>query len=175
MSQTLTLTLAIATSLRSEKPLNAAALHRLRREFSKHLRDWDGQRVIALAHELSEDRGVPRSRMIACGLVGNHAAALCALTPADLERLAGELECWGDVDLFACLVAGIAWRDGGIQTKTIHKWAKSRDRWWRRAALASTVPLNVRSRRGRGDPERTLKVCHLLVKDRDDAIMKALS
>ena len=55
------------------------------------------------------------------------------------------------------------------------KWAKSKDRWWRRAALVSTVPLNVKARGGRGDARRTLRICALLIDDRDEMIVKALS
>jgi 3-methyladenine DNA glycosylase AlkD len=54
-------------------------------------------------------------------------------------------------------------------------WAASSDRWWRRAALVSTVPLNLRAAGGTGDRDRTLAVCRLLVQDRDDMVVKALS
>lgn len=50
------------------------------------------------------------------------------------------------------------------------------DRWvWRRAVSVSTVPLNMKSRGGIGDPQRTLAVCDLLIADRDDMVVKALS
>jgi 3-methyladenine DNA glycosylase AlkD len=60
----------------------------------------------------------------------------------------------------------------------IQRWARSPDRWWRRAALVSTVPLNNRargSRAERGDAPRTLAICARLVADRDDIVVKALS
>lgn len=57
----------------------------------------------------------------------------------------------------------------------IHRWARSPDRWWRRAALVSTVALNVRSQGGPGDVARTLAVCCMLAADRDDMVYKALS
>ena len=43
------------------------------------------------------------------------------------------------------------------------------------AALVSTVPLNVKARGGRGDARRTLRICALLIDDRDEMIVKALS
>ena len=52
---------------------------------------------------------------------------------------------------------------------------KAGHRWWRRAALVSTVPLNVAARGGHGDPRRALAVCRLLVDDPDDMVEKALS
>jgi 3-methyladenine DNA glycosylase AlkD len=60
----------------------------------------------------------------------------------------------------------------------ITKWARSKDRWWRRAALVSTVPLNSRARgsgAAGGDAARTLAVCRLLAADRDEMVVKALS
>jgi 3-methyladenine DNA glycosylase AlkD len=52
-------------------------------------------------------------------------------------------------------------------------WADSKDRWWRRIALVSTVALSRR-----GDPDdlrRVVRICTLLVSDRDDMVVKALS
>jgi 3-methyladenine DNA glycosylase AlkD len=37
------------------------------------------------------------------------------------------------------------------------------------------VPLNNKARGGTGDSRRTLAVCELVVKDRDDMVVKALS
>jgi 3-methyladenine DNA glycosylase AlkD len=37
------------------------------------------------------------------------------------------------------------------------------------------VPLNLRSRGGTGDTNRTLDICRRLVADRDDMVVKALS
>lgn len=82
---------------------------------------------------------------------------------------------WWSVDSFARTLAGPAWRDGLINERVITKWARSTDRWWRRAALVSTVALNVRSKGGGGDVARTLRVCRLLVDDHDDMVEKALS
>ena len=82
---------------------------------------------------------------------------------------------WGAVDGFARTISGPAWRDGLIGDEVIHRWARSPSRWWRRAALVSTVALNVRSRGGKGDVPRTLGVCSLLADDGDDMVYKALS
>jgi 3-methyladenine DNA glycosylase AlkD len=79
------------------------------------------------------------------------------------------------VDAFACFISGPAWREGHVGDAVIRRWAKSKDRWWRRAALVSTVPLNVRARGGSGDAGRTLAVCELLKGDRDEMVVKALS
>jgi len=78
------------------------------------------------------------------------------------------------VDTFACYLAGTAWREQQVGDQLIAKWARSPNRWWRRAALVSTVPLNNKRAAAPGDSMRTLLVCRLLVNDRDDMIVKAL-
>jgi 3-methyladenine DNA glycosylase AlkD len=55
------------------------------------------------------------------------------------------------------------------------QWARSRDPWWRRAALVSTVPLNAKSLGGVGDTKRTIRICTALRADRDPMVVKALS
>jgi 3-methyladenine DNA glycosylase AlkD len=77
--------------------------------------------------------------------------------------------------MFGCYLAGPAWREHQVSERLIHSWVRSKDRWWRRAALVSTVPLNNKARGGTGDPVRTLKICELLVADRDEMVVKALS
>ena len=54
-------------------------------------------------------------------------------------------------------------------------WAHSEDRWWRRIALVCTIALNKRTWGGTGDIPRTLKICRLLVEDKDDMVVKAMS
>jgi len=72
-------------------------------------------------------------------------------------------------------LAGPAWLNGQVSDELIYRWGLSEDRWWRRAALVSTVALNVRSQGGTGDVPRTLEVCRLLVDDHDDMVVKAMS
>jgi 3-methyladenine DNA glycosylase AlkD len=79
------------------------------------------------------------------------------------------------VDAFARTLSGPVWLAGQISDELILEWAVSPDRWWRRAALVSTVALNMRSQGGLGDVPRTLKVCRLLVADPDDMVVKAMS
>jgi 3-methyladenine DNA glycosylase AlkD len=92
-----------------------------------------------------------------------------------VERLGEGMADWGSVDAFGCTVSGPAWRRGRLPDAAVHRWAASPDRWWRRAALVSTVPLNLRSRGGTGDTGRTLDICRRLAADGDDMVVKALS
>jgi 3-methyladenine DNA glycosylase AlkD len=104
--------------------------------------------------------------------------ALAAAKVKDIRRFAAGMTTWSDVDCFGCFVAGVAWRTGRISDKEIARLASSRDRWWRRAALVATVPLNAKSRgatSATGDATRTLAVCTRLLDDRDDMVVKAMS
>ena len=156
------------------RPKNTPALRRLRRVLSKELKRESGRTVIALAQELVRS-GDSHGRWIGYELICNHPNAEQTLTAAAIERLGEGLCDWAGVDAFACYISGPAWREGRIADARVHRWAKSKDRWRRRAALVSTVPLNVRARGGHGDAPRTLAVCKLLVDDRDDMVVKALS
>ena len=160
-------------SLAAMPAKNAPAFHLLRRKWSGRLKDKSAASVIALAKGL-----VPRGdweRVLAYVILAHHQSARAALTPKDLSALGRGMQSWGEVDCFASYVAGPAWREGTIPSRFIHSWARSADRWWRRAALVSTVPLNNRTRGGKGDPTRTLSLCRQLVRDRDDMVVKALS
>jgi hypothetical protein len=102
--------------------------------------------------------------------------AIAAARRADVESFADGMAGWAHADCFACFAGGVAWRLGVIKDRVVAQWACSADRWWRRAALVSTVPLNCRAR-GAADPQpdRTLAVCKLLLDDRDDVVVKAMS
>jgi 3-methyladenine DNA glycosylase AlkD len=118
---------------------------------------------------------VDRQRWVAYELLSHHPGALDHLSVEEVERLGEGMVDWGSVDAFGCSVSGPAWRRGRLPDEAVHRWAASPDRWWRRAALVSTVPLNLRSRGGTGDTVRTLDICRRLAADGDDMVVKALS
>ena len=94
--------------------------------------------------------------------------------PAALQRFGRGMSDWDEVDCFAIYLSGPAWQKRRIADSVVHGWARSNDRWWRRAALVSTVPLNSRAHGGAGDARRTLRVCRMLEADRDPMIVKAV-
>lgn len=149
-------------------------LRSVRREFSHRLKDAAPHVVIELAALLIE---VPRMdyRFVAYELIHHHPAALSHLTAWQLEQLGRGIASWGAVDCFGVYLAGPVWRERRVPNTLVHGWARSADRWWRRAALVSTVPLNSKARGGTGDTYRTLQVCRLLERDRDTMVAKALS
>ena len=152
----------------------APALHALRRDLSKQLEESSARDVVQIALNLVR-RDEHVFRFIACALVFHHRDALRKLTLKAIEQLGRGIDSWGDVDVFAGYVAGPAWRVGRLKDSHIHRWARSKDRWWRRTALVSTVALNRSSLGGTGDVRRTLEVCRMLAGDADDMVVKALS
>jgi 3-methyladenine DNA glycosylase AlkD len=151
---------------------NAPSVRAVRRKYSRELKTAPSAFVLDLVQELVKGYGY---RGIAYELILFHQAAFRRLGEAELEELGQGINSWGSVDSFARLLSGPAWRDGQVPDALIHRWARSEDRWWRRAALVSTVALNVRSHGGNGDVPRTLEVCRLLVDDQDDMVVKAMS
>jgi 3-methyladenine DNA glycosylase AlkD len=113
--------------------------------------------------------------VIAWELLVSNPAAFQLLNDREVEKMAKGLADWPSIDLFGVTVLGQAWREGLVTDRKIHSWAKSSDRWRRRLALVATVPLNLKSRGGRGDSRRTLQVCRILLDDRDDMVVKAMS
>jgi 3-methyladenine DNA glycosylase AlkD len=164
----------IGTALGALTDQKTATARALRREYSRRLAGASGPDVVALALRLLE-RPEFASRFIAYELVAHHREALGSLKEAELLRLGRGLDGWGAVDTFACYLAGPAWREQQVPDALIHRWARSPDRWWRRAALVCTAALNNKARGGRGDTPGTLAICRQLVDDRDDMVVKALS
>jgi 3-methyladenine DNA glycosylase AlkD len=138
------------------------------------VRTWNPEYVLKLVDGLLGER-MFEARQVAYEVLGRHRAARQILTAADLARLGRGLDDWTAVDVFAGQVAGPAWRDGQISDELVMRWAKSADLWWRRCALVCTVALNQAARGGSGDTRRTLKICEMLIGDREDMVVKALS
>jgi 3-methyladenine DNA glycosylase AlkD len=130
--------------------------------------------VVKLAIGLVES-GTLEARQVGYELLGRRRDALSLLRTRQVEALGRGNDNWKSVDVFACEVAGPCWREGRVTDTAVRRWARSKDRWWRRTALVSTVPLNMKSRGGQGDAPRTLAICGLLAEDRDDMVVKALS
>ena len=152
---------------------NVPALRALRREYSKRIKALSARDVVNVAAALIAHRRV--HRFIGDELIASRRDALRTLGRIQVEHLGSGISSWDEVDCFACYLSGPAWREGQIEDKTIMEWARSKNRWWRRAALVSTVPLNVKARGGQGDAPRTLGICTLLIDDRDEMVVKAMS
>lgn len=164
----------IETRLQTLPDSRVGTIRTLRREFSKRLSNEEPAVIIDVALQLLADDDIVH-RLVAYELVASHKAALRSLGERELEQLGSGIDSWEDVDTFACSLSGQVWQAGQVADTLIARWAHSPDRWWRRAALVSTVPLNNRAQGGKGDAARTLQICRLLASDRDDMVYKALS
>jgi hypothetical protein len=142
----------------------------VRKALSAELRRAEPRAVVAIGLGLAKQ--LPR--WLGYELINKHRGARGSLSLRDVERL-GILDSWYATDPFGCYISGPAWRDGQIKTADIRRWARSKDFWWRRAALVSTVPLNQRARGNGYRTKDTLAICEMLIDDREDMVVKALS
>ena len=163
----------IAAKIRALSSRKTEPVRAVRRAYSKQIAKASAAYAVAVATRLLEKPDI--KRFVVYEVLKYHRAGAASLGEKQLEQLGRGLDEWGDVDCFACFLSGPAWRENQISDRVIHRWARAKDRWWRRAALVSTVPLNSKAQGGKGDTERTLEVCELLLNDRDDMVVKAMS
>jgi DNA alkylation repair enzyme len=139
--------------LRALSEFATAPVRNVRRRLSRELRNAPVETILHVADTLI-DRDGPADRFVAYELIAAHAAVMAGLGPGRVRRLGRGL----------------------VSDAEIGRWATSPNRWWRRAAVLSTVALNsLRVAGGRGDPRRTLNICRLVRHDHDPMVVKALS
>ena len=141
-------------------------------QWCKELKTWKPDHLIALAKSISETK-ILECRILAYELLWKNKNALALLKIEDLNELKNGNDNWVCVDTFCVCVSGWAWRNKQISDDDVFCWLKSENRWERRTAVVSTVPLNLKSRGGKGDPERTLMICREVINDRDDMVVKS--
>jgi len=149
-------------------------LRRVVRRLSRESKASTADDVMALARALL-DTQIHEVRQVAFELIGGRADILAGLDGPAAEALGEGNDNWASVDCFCVSISGQAWRDGCVEDRDVRRWTKSDDRWWRRTALVSTVPLNMKSRGGSGDSRRTLDICRRLATDNDPMVAKGLS
>jgi 3-methyladenine DNA glycosylase AlkD len=154
--------------------VSAVPLRGVRREFSAALKRESGETILAVALHLLQ-RPTFSHRVVAYELVQHHRDALARVGKRELDQLGRGLQSWGDVDTFACYISGPAWVQGQIKDDVIAAWARSADRWRRRAAVVSTVPLCRSGAPDSSEHERAVRIFDLVVDDRDPMVVKALS
>lgn len=144
------------------------------KELRNRLKSAPPGEIIDLAKAFS-DSNIHEIQTIGFELLGRFKESLRLLTNDDLTEIGRNLDNWASVDAFGILITGQMWRLGMLPDETIEKWAKSENKWFRRLALVSTIPLNQKSRGGDGNSERTLKICSTLAEEKEDMVVKALS
>ncbi|KQC13237.1 MAG: hypothetical protein APR63_09155 [Desulfuromonas sp. SDB] len=162
----------LISELDNTKPRSTDPLRKVSKKYSKLLKAEKAESVLQVAKVILK---TGKYRWVAYELIYEHSQTFQTLNRKKLETLGKGINSWWTVDSFARTLSGPAWLAGLITLDTVKDWAKSDDLWWRRAALVSTVALNIRTHGGKGDVNRTLDICKMLVDDHEDMIVKALS
>jgi hypothetical protein len=163
---------SFAAEVRALPDRSTAAIRAIRRGRSRAWRDMPAAFILEVAGRLAQ---TPSLRWTAYELIRFHRGAFAALDEAMVDAFSVGLDGWDSVDAFGRILSGPAWAAGRVGDGLIHRWARSQDRWLRRAALVSTISLNRPNEGGKVDADRTLAICERLVGDRDDMVVKALS
>jgi 3-methyladenine DNA glycosylase AlkD len=156
---------AAALAAELAKTSGTQPLRKVRQTWSRKLRRSPAEEVLDLARQV-----LPICRFVAYELIATHRPAAAMMNEQRLVEFAGALASWNDVDCFGMYLAGPSWRAALISDAVVTRWAGSKDRWWRRAALVATI---ISSRAG--DARPALRIGALLTADRDDMVVKALS
>lgn len=144
------------------------------KEWWVELKNRPPEKLVQFAKELVATR-IFECNQLAFELLSKNKNALSLLKIKDLEELGKNMDNWATTDCFSVMISGRAWRENQITDSDVINWLESGNLWWRRAAIVSTVALNLRSRGGKGDAIRTLMICEKVIADREKLIVKALS
>lgn len=149
-------------------------MRKLLKQWWIEIKEWPPEKLIDFAKKLVETR-IFECNQVAFELLWMNKKALSQLTLTDLEFLGQNMDNWATTDTFSVNLSGWAWRNKQVTDSDILNWLSSENLWWWRAAIVSTVGMNLKSRGGTGDTPRTLMICEKVVNDREDMIVKALS
>ncbi len=137
----------------------------VRKYYSRLYRDAPPRTMLAIAESLFFDQGY---RFVPYELIFYHEGCIDLLSSDRVKALGQGINDWSSTDIFAHYISGPAWKQGVISDEMIEAWINSPIIWWRRAAVVSTIYLY-------GDVDRMLKYSEILVEDKEDKIIKALS
>jgi len=154
--------------------VTAPNVKKIVKECKPELKNWSPEKILEFSKDLVKTK-ILECNQVAFLMLYEIKDALKLVGLKDIEQLGQNIDNWASVDTLSVLISGQAWRENQISDKDILNWLKSDNRWWKRTAVVSTVPLNLRARGGKGDTQRTLLVCEKVIDDRDDMIVKALS
>jgi len=143
-------------------------------ELKRELRERTPAEITGICTDLCMS-GIFECQLAGYAILNRNYKLISGLSYDIIMKLGTFMDNWVSTDSFSTQVAGPSWRLGAITDDHIAGWAMSEDRWWRRNALVSTVGLNLKSQGGEGDPVRTLAICRMLVGDKDDMVVKAMS
>ncbi len=150
------------------------AMRELLKKWWIEIKEWPPKELISFSKKLVDTK-VFEANQVAFELLSKNKDAHKQLGLADLEYLGKNMDNWATTDAFSILISGQAWKNNQISDDDVLNWLLSKNRWWRRTAIVSTIPLNRGKNGGTENTNRTLSFCKKVVNDRDDMIVKALS
>ena len=149
-------------------------LKKVLKKLKGQTKEYSARQKIELAIQMGQT-GIFDCQHTGLVFLGEDKKALKELTVKDIDSLLVNMDNWASVDTFGLYILGYAFRENIISIKKLKSYYQSKDFWLRRLPIVATVRLNLRSRGGKGDPERTLEVCEWAIDDHADLINKAMS
>lgn len=150
------------------------AMRELLKKWWIEIKEWPPEELIEFSKNLVDTK-VFEANQVAFELLTKNKNAYEQLSLADLEYLGKNMDNWATTDTFSILISGKAWKNNQISDENVLNWLHSKNRWWRRTAIVSTIPLNRGKNDGTENINRALSFCEKVVNDRDDMVVKALS
>ncbi len=144
------------------------------KEWWIEIKNWPPEKLIEFAKELVAT-SIFECNQLAFELLSKNKNALLLIKLKDLEELGKNMDNWATTDCFSVMISGWAWRENQITDSDVLNWLETGNLWWKRAAIVSTVALNLHSRGGKGNATKTLMICEKVINDREKLIVKALS
>jgi 3-methyladenine DNA glycosylase AlkD len=164
----------VRRDLKTLQRTDATSVRSILRKHALSLKSLPAKEMIEFARSLIAGGGWPE-HVVAWESLAKHRDAFALVDDQLVDEMADGLSDWPSIDLYGVTVVGPAWNKRQVTDQKIVEWTRSADRWRRRLALVATVPLNAPGRGGTGDPRRTLRICRILLEDRDDMVVKAMS
>ena len=152
---------------------NTPAVRNVRRDVSRQISNQSPEVVMQTAMLLLNEETGPL-RVVAYELISHHQQTFEILNVDSLLKLGAGINSWSSVDCFGMILFGPTWLHGRIPDEAIYSWVRSKDLWWRRAALVSTVALVEGADLPRTSTEslRSVRDCRGITKT---LVVKALS
>ena len=148
----------------------AADLRRLARTYRRSIqKEFELEFLVQVADQLFSGRVLEEKVfgvLLLEGLTGNLNDSYFAMFESWLDRISS----WADHDALAHYLLGPMIASEPARVKKVFRWAKSRDRWHRRAAC---VALIQGTRRRQFFPE-IKRLSNMLLRDEDDMVQKGL-
>lgn len=137
----------------------------VREFYSRLYKDAKPEELLLLAEKLLFEEGY---RFVPYELIYYHPGTIEILSPEKVIALGQGINDWSSADYYAQFIIGPAWRNGILSDDHIQQWVQSEDLWQRLVAVVSTIYLN-------GDVKKMIHYTKMLLDDREDLIIKALS